>query len=639
MAGIIVLFPFHNSKKKKKLRSIAYKMSETIKHRGSEVEVFSDDDVVLFSCRHENECKQLISSKDSTLIAVCDGKIYSHSMPVSRLRRHKFTNTLEAIPYLYEAAADFASFVDDGEFAIAIYNLKSKELVLISDRLGTRPLYYTVFNNILVVSSEIKAILQFPGVENKVDPRSILDFFSLGEVLGNKTFFKNIKRVENGSMIIFDKSGNHKITKYWNPVFTDSAEDEARSVISLKEDLTKAIKERILDIEAPYCSYLSGGLDSTCISYILNLIISGRQRTFNVDFEGAPSEYPYALRVSRKISSVHKCKEIHPSDYFSALVNNIWFSETIRKGDSSSAYYFGASLVSNYSDTVFSGEGFDEFICGYPVQLTIRIYDLLHSFSLLKKPFKIAELIRWLATITMNRELKEVPRLIRLLHNKRTENAILLLQLTSPSDLRKLFKDEFWQEIGDYDPMKELLTVLDCKNRSLEELYRSYQVRVRLPNRMLVIHGCHSAFSVQVRYPILGAINTLTKLAPDLLIKRMKTKFILRRFLEREGISSEIAWRSKAGFSIPIGHWLKRNELKDFVKRLFTSDMIDRKGFFKTDYIKRIVDEHLGGKEDHSSLILLLINFELFYRMFIEKEKDLFARTMEKLWIPKNRKK
>jgi len=629
MVGIVVLFPFYNSKKKRKLRSIAHKMSEMIKHRGSDIEVFCDDDVVLLSCRHENEHKQLISSEDSTLIAVCDGKIYSHNMPVSRLLGHMFTNTLEAIPNLYEAAANFAGLVD-GEFAIVVYNSKSKELILIRDRMGTRPLYYTVLDNILVVSSEIKALLQFPGVENKADPRSILDFFSLGEVLGNKTFFKKIKRVEAGSMIMFDKSGNHKITKYWNPIFTDSLENEARAVISLQEDLRKAIKERTLDVKAPCCSYLSGGLDSTCMSYFLSSIISGRLRTFNIDFEGVPGEHPYALRVSRNISSIHNCKEIHPSDFFSALINNIWFSETIRKGDSSSAYYFGASLVSNYSDTVFSGEGFDEFLCGYPVQLKIKIYDLLHSFSLLKNPFEIAELIRWLVTIVINRKFKEMLGLIRFLHDKRTKNAILLFQLNSSSDLEKLFKDEFWQEVRDYDPVKELLTVLDCKDRSLQELYRSYQVRVRLPNRMRVIHGCHSAFSVQVRYPSLGAINTMTKIDPDLLIKKMKTKSILRRLLEQEGISSEIVWRPKTGFSVPIGHWLRRNKLKDFVKKLFASDIIEKEGFFKADYVKRIVDEHLSGKEDHYLLISLLINFELFYRIFIDKEKDFLMRALEK---------
>src|SRR5262245_39848665 len=376
MCGIAGLFAAERLHPDERARLTA--MRDVLAHRGpDDAGIFMDDraglahrrlSIVDLAAGH-----QPLANEDESIWIVFNGEIYNHAAirPTLEAHGHRYRtkSDTETIVHAYEQWGDACVERLRGMFAFAIWDTRRRRLLLARDRMGIKPLYWTITKNRLLFGSEIKAILQSGLVEPRPNDRGIPELLSTRYLSGAETLFKGIHRLMPGHVLVFE-NGVATTREWWDvPVGVRSPDVEPLSdeeaVAQFRVKLEDAVRTRLM-ADVPLGMFLSGGLDSSAIAALMAGMIDRPLQTFSVAFkQRAFSELGYARQVSTAIGADAHEIVIDDRYFFDALPRLVWHEDEPIAHPSSVPLYFVSRLASRHVKVVLTGEGSDELLAGY----------------------------------------------------------------------------------------------------------------------------------------------------------------------------------------------------------------------------------------------------------------------------------
>ena len=568
---------------------------------------------------------QPMSNEDGTIWIVLNGEIYNFPELRDALEKkgHKFksrTDT-EVVIHLYEDKG--AECVKDlrGMFAFAIWDDRKKLLFAARDRIGKKPLYYYHNNQALIFASEIKAILQDSEVSREVNRPSITDYLSYGYTPAPETMFRNIMKLPPAHFMIYE-NGNVRIERYWELDFSKkiklSEEDYCRRTMELLEEATKI---RLIS-DVPLGAFLSGGIDSSAVVYMMSKLSSKPVKTFSIGFDNKDySELKYAKIIAERFKTEHHEYVVKP-DAIELLPKLVWHYNEPYADSSALPSYYVAKMTRQEVAVALNGDGGDECFGGYERFMAARYAELINKAPI---PFKKKIIEAIIKRIPESLEFKDFKtRLRRFLvmsskpYRERHYNWVTIFR---DSEKENLFSNEFNKEISGRNSFSYLNKAFnECGSKDIVDMVMCADIKTNLLDDLLVkMDIATMANSLEGRSPFLDhkMMEFCAAMPSNMKIKGTKLKYILKKALSK-ALPKEILSRGKMGFGVPLDEWF-RKELKDYSYGILMSNDCTNRGYFKKDAIRKILDEHAAGKANNGARIWSLLFLELWHREFIDK--------------------
>jgi asparagine synthase (glutamine-hydrolysing) len=581
---------------------------------------------------------QPMSNGEGSLQVVFNGEIYNHAeirreLEVLGHRRWKTDHSdTEVILHAFEewGIASLQRF--RGMFAIALWDASARRLWLIRDRVGIKPLYYSIHHGRITFASEIKALLQDPDQARAVNEEALFHYLSFISTPAPDTLFAGVHKLQPGSFLTIDADGRRREERYWDVLdhttpLTGISEEEIAERL-LAELRTSVALRTVSDV--PVGVFLSGGIDSSTNAALFSESASESVNTFSVgydrDYRGCKSELPQANQFAASIGAIHHQRVLTQQDFLDFLPRMIHLQDEPIADPVCMPVYFLSKLARDHGIVVAqAGEGSDELfwgyehwkqilklvrLDGYPVPRLVKRLGLL-GLSALGKSHSPAYELLWRATAgfpvfwggvhAFSQRAKLDLLSSRLRHRFRNQ--------TSWSAIRPIH-ERFMQKAWERTPVK-WMTYLD--------------LNLRLPELLLMrLDKMGMGASLETRVPFLDhKFVELAMSIPESVVTRgNESKHILKKAV-RGLIPDEIVDRRKQGFGVPIHEWFlgptgefARRELSDFCDK---TDFLDRTAVMKLTQSGR-------GRD-----AWFLLNFALWWKEFIEGERPSMVHTTEAL--------
>lgn len=519
------------------------KMLSAIRHRGpdgSQVQLF--DGVGLgfnrLSFIDLDGGMQPICNEDETVSMICNGEIFNYRELRSELtsKGHAFrTKTdVEVILHLYEEyGLDFPNRLN-GQFAIALYDKRKEQMLLVRDQIGIAPLFYTVSDGRLVFASEIKAILECPWVERKLNLKAVDQLMNYPGVVSPETFFDGIHALRAGHLLQIQKHEEIKDIEYWDLDYSAEEEDkgEAYYVEKLREMLKQSISRRLV-ADVPVGFYVSGGLDSSVVACYIGKFLLDSYYSFSAEIgEADLDESRFQKIVQNCVKSKHYSTKVGEEEIWKNLYDVVYHAESGLKESYDVAAYLLSSLVQQSpAKAVLTGQGSDEFFCGY-IGYMVDLFREMQKGKMTKEECEINERLWGDPYFRYERNHAE----IRKIH-------------------RTIYSDRIRGEIDSFSAWKTSpINVERVKGLSSQKRRSYIDYKLRLSDHLLTEHGDRMFFShsVEGRHPFLDAelLSFVTRIPDKYKMNGANEKYILKK--AGEGIvPDEILKRRKFPFQAP----------------------------------------------------------------------------------------
>jgi len=606
------------------------RMTGTMLHRGPDGEGYFLDDGISLGMRRLaiidlKTGDQPVFNEDKTLCVIFNGEIYNFQEIRKELeaKGHIFrTNSdTEVIVHSYEEYGQRCVEKFNGMFAFAIWDRREKSLFIARDRIGIKPLYYTIHNNKFIFASEIKAILEYGGIKKELDYSALDLYLTLQYVPGPLTMFQGIKKLEPGNFLIY-KNGRMNIEKYWEiPLVGEKITDLHEAKERLNQLLGDSVRLRLIS-DVPLGILLSGGIDSSLMVAFASRLYGEKVKTFTVGFGKEGEEYderPFARKIADRFGTEHHEFTIMP-DVFSLLPKLIYHMDEPVADQAALPVYLLCKTAKDYVTVLLTGEGGDELFGGYPKYILHRI-----AISLSAVP----EDIRRKLFFTLSRILKYNPRLSSALMRLSTGNKDDILRNFewttlnfSPQEKNRLFNEKMLEKINKSNFIEFANGFYSTPHKEWLDKIIACDIKTWLVDDILMkVDKMSMAASVEARVPLLDykLVEFAFKIAPELKINGFKTKIILKELLKNT-IPADILERRKTAFRIPSSEWL-RGDLKGFLKFHFIEKTSSLHEYFDKGYLTQLLVNHLTLKEDNSQRIWNLLCFDIWHKIYLEGTK------------------
>lgn len=514
---------------------------------------------------------QPIQNEDRTISMICNGEIYNFQSLRDELmaKGHIFrTKTdVEVILHLYEEyGTDFPKRLN-GQFAIALHDGRSGQLILVRDQIGIAPLFYTVSGGMLIFASEIKAILEYPGVERKLNLKAVDQLMNFPGIVSPVTFFEGIYSLEGGHMLQAGPGQGIRNMEYWDLLYSPEEEDkgEAYYVERLREMIKEAISRRLV-ADVPIGFYISGGLDSSVVACYIGRYLLNSYYSFSAEVAGELDESRYQQIVRDCVGSTHYSVKVAEEEIWENLSHVIYHAESAVKESYDVAAYLLSGLVGGSpAKAVLTGQGSDEFFCGY-VGYMVDLFRNMQKDRMSPQECEVNERLWGDPYFRYERNHPE----IRKIHEK----------IYSPDVRGEIDRFSAWAS----SPINtEHVKGLSTQKR------RSYiDYKLRLSDHLLGEHGDRMFFShsVEGRHPFLDVelLSFVAEIPDKYKLNGTNEKYILKK--AGQGIvPDEILKRKKFPFQAPgMSAMVKRSGGGEFL-----SDSLIRKyGIFDVDYVNEM---------------------------------------------------
>lgn len=606
-------------------RTTVESMARTLVHRGPDDDGFFVEGQIGLGFRRLSIIDlsgghQPIFNEDGSAAIIFNGEIYNYRDLASELTAagHVFStkSDTETILHAYEQYGDDCVKHLRGMFAFAIWDRPRRRLLMARDRLGIKPLYYYRNGKFLAFASEVKSLLEVPGVPREVDQEALDQFLSLRYVPGPRTMFKGIFRLQPGHTMVVDESGVH-IAKYWDIDYSTQTTASAGEIAERFEFLLEESVRLRLIAEVPLGLFLSGGLDSSAILATMQKVAPGQRiKTFSVGYqtttkeEEESCELNYARVTAAARGADHYEFQLGPKDFEAAIPDLVWHLDEPLADPSCIPLHFVAKLAREHVTVVLSGEGADEILGGYGIYPKMLTLDRVNR----SVPF-LSDLAGKIAGHAPNESLRRylnmaskplgegyrgvcrgfgIESMERLAGHERT--------LRVEQQLTETFSGYF-EAAGQTTPLNHLL-YMDAK--------------VWLPDDLLLkADKVTMANSLELRVPFLDhkLVEFAATLPDTSKIGPFGGKSLLREAMAN-ALPEAILKRPKKGFTVPVSSWL-RGPMKTLVHDQLLSSGSACTTWLDRGEVSRIVGDHEQGRADRSQEIWSLLVFQTWHSQFI----------------------
>ncbi|MGH9844806.1 MAG: asparagine synthase (glutamine-hydrolyzing), partial [Blastocatellia bacterium] len=559
--------------------------------------------------------RQPMANEDDSVWIVFNGEIYNHRelRPMLAERGHIYRSSCdtETIIHLYEEFGPPGVRKLRGMFAYAIWDGPRRRLVLARDRLGIKPLYYTLSEDgVLHFASEIKALLEARALGLEINHGALADYAANRYTSGDETLFRGVKRLLPGHILIWS-DGEVRIERYWELSFAKSGERLTDDdYIRRFDELFRECVESHLMADVPLGMFLSGGIDSSAIAGVMSGMVQEPIKTFSVAFaEREANELEYARAVARAFKTDHHEIVVSPEQFFDALPALVYQEDEPVAHPSSVPLYFVSRLAADHVKVVLTGEGADELLAGYN-KYRMAIYNLLLGRGYQRvAPAPARRLIkRRIESLNGSSRLRQIlQRTFLCLPAEIRDIYFDNFAVYSPAMQQRLFTVETRARMGEGDPYRAMLDYIGESDAGelLDQLLDA-DLKTYLHELLMKQDQMSMAASIESRVPFLDheLVEFAARMPVKMKLHGWTTKYVLRQAM-RGLLPPEILTRKKMGFPVPVGSWL-RGPFSWVLDEYVLSARARERGIFHPEFVREIVARHQAG-ENHMERLWMLI--------------------------------
>jgi asparagine synthase (glutamine-hydrolysing) len=526
----------------------------------------------------------------------------------------------------------------NGQFAFAIWDKQKEELFLARDRVGIRPLFYTISNEVFYFASEIKALFRNPEVVREFDPVNLSQIYTFWTALTPGTAFKDIFELSPGHFMTFGRNGL-KTEKFWELNIVSNRADLSlpEAIGQFNELFTSAVRIRLrADVEV--AAYLSGGLDSTTTVAYIRDIEPGILNTFSIGFEDKDfDESKYQEEAVRYLNTNHRAITCSSKEIAEAFPKVVWHSETPLTRTAPTPMLILSKLVrENNIKVVITGEGSDEILAGYDIfrEAVIRNFWASQPGSSLRPML----LKRIYPDIPHLRNAS--PNILKMFFGYKLEDTgnplySHLLRWNNSNHIKKHFADSIRKSVNGYDPLDDLSSRLPHDFGDWTTLAKAQwlETTVFMSGYLLSSQGDRMAManSVEGRYPFLDyrVIEFCSSLPDRLKLNGTNEKYLLKKLMAGR-IPDSIVKRPKQPYRAPISSVFLAKDKPDYVNEMLSESTTKKAGVFSQESIACLLDR-IGksgtASEMDNMVITSVISTNLLYHQFIEDQNREYQKS------------
>jgi asparagine synthase (glutamine-hydrolysing) len=611
-----------------------------LSHRGPDDNGFyKDEDIYLGQTRLSiqdlsSNGHQPMISDNKDIILVYNGEIYNHKELRKEIESTGYTfkgsSDTEVVLKLYEIFNNDFLLKINGIFAIAIWDVREKKLLLARDHFGIKPLYYTSNEIDFTFSSELKSIIHSQKIKKDIDYKSMVSHLTYMWSPSPRTMFKNIKKLEPGHAMVVKDSKIINHWKYFDIKFNDIDKNisEADAILKTKFLIKEAVKKQLIS-DVPVGAFLSGGLDSTSIvAFAKDLYLPNKLETYTIDFENTQNS---SMGSSEDISYAKKA-----ADYLDVKLNILKVNPNMISDVRSMIYHLdepqadpaaiNTMLISQYArknniKVLLSGSGGDDIFTGYRRHFA---FNNEKYWSWLPQSFKkiISNNINLMSS---SNEFKR--RLIKLFQYSALENKERIASYfywINPEIINTILNDSIKNDILDYNVSSQLIKTLDKMSGTNDKLNQMLYLEIK---HFLCDHNLNytdkmgMSAGVEIRVPLLDKdlVDFTTSLPVNMKQRGTTGKWIFKKAME--GIlPNDLIYRPKAGFGVPLRYWMKTN-LKEFVNDTLSSKSLKNRMIFNENGLERLRRLDQENKIDASYTLFSIVCIETWYQLFVDSDQ------------------
>lgn len=567
--------------------------------------------------------QQPLYNEDGSVVVIFNGEIYNFLELIPELQAlgHVFhtRSDTEVIVHAWESWGERCVDRFRGMFAFALYDRQHETLFLARDRLGVKPLYYSVLaDGTLIFGSELKSLLVHPNLSREIDPYAVEEYFALGYVADPRSIFAGTHKLPAAHTLIVRRGRPvPDPVAYWDVRFTLSSPLTLEEACDeLNHRLEESIRLRLIS-EVPLGAFLSGGVDSSAVVATMARVSNDPVNTCSIAFDDpAYDETRFAQQVADRYKTCHYVDRVASDDF--DLVDELARVYDEPYADSSSIpTYRVCQLARKHVTVALSGDGGDESFGGYRRYrlhvLEERMRSILPTavrrsvFGVLGRIYPKAD---WAPRIFRAKTTFES------LARTSVEAYLHTMSVTHESMRRRLFSSSFHRQLAGYrtehvfdqyarqadtDDALALIQYIDLKTYLVGDINTK-------------VDRASMAHSLEVREPLMDhhLVAWLAELPSRLKLNGMESKYLLKRAMESH-LPHEIMYRPKMGFAVPVASWF-RGALRERVRRDVLGEVLAETGIFERRVLQDIVDVHQSGRRDYSATIWSLLMFAAFLR-------------------------
>jgi len=626
IAGFVDLWDATNSRGSDMRAQIIAEMCRVIKHRGPDDQGILIRPGVALGMRRLSIIDlsgghQPIANEDGSVSIVFNGEIYNYRelKTILEARGHTFkTNSdTETIVHAYEEYGPSCVEYLRGMFAFAIWDSRQQKLFIARDRVGKKPLYYSITRNgCFVFGSELKALLQHPDVERKINARALDAYFSLGYVPDPLSIFTNIEKLSPGHHLTF-AAGRLSVERYWDFEYHTNGNGHraADYLEELRALLQESVKLRLVS-DVPLGAFLSGGIDSSTVVGLMARQMDQPVKTFSIGFnEDSFDELKYARLTAQEFHTEHHEFLVTP-DICDVVDELAWHFDEPFADSSAIPTYVVSKLAREHVKVVLTGDGGDELFAGYTRYLTEQgrsKFDLLPRFvrnGLMNPLSQRLPHGAWGRNYLHNVSLDPITRYL--------DNVSVFSGLNKGA----LYTADFSDQLRNGSHLRSYFQELSGKVSTNAELDSLLYIdsKTYLPGDILTkVDRMSMAVSLEARVPLLDhkLIEFVTRIPAGLKIMGTEAKHLFKKAVA-DLVPAEILHRPKQGFGVPLQHWINQ-QLRERLRDTLNDPRTTQRGYVTREYVTVLLDEHERGRRDHAMALWALLMLELWHRQYVDK--------------------
>jgi asparagine synthase (glutamine-hydrolysing) len=597
-------------------------MCDVMRHRGPDDEGFHVEPGVALGMRRLSIIDlstghQPIHNEDRTVWVVFNGEIYNYRQLREALEAagHQFytSSDTETIVHGYEEWGDAVFSRLRGMFGIALWNSRSKTLLLARDRAGIKPLYYGESAGRLFFGSEAKCVLANPEVDRELDPAALDHFLAYLYTPRDRAIFKGLRKLPPGHLLRVHE-GRVDVRQYWRlPAMQTFRGSEGEALDLLEQTLGDAVESHMVS-DVPLGAFLSGGIDSSVVVALMARRSGRRVQTFSIGFdEERYNELPHARKIAEHLDTDHHELVVRP-DALGILDRLIWHFDEPFADPSAIPTWYVSQMARQHVTVVLSGDGGDELFGGYDryaPHLRVASFDRIAggagralaaaTWRALPHGMRGKNFLRHVARDPQGRYLDSVT----FFHRDERESLL-------SADLRA--------RLGEWDAEAHFREpFVRLSGLPLTAQMMAFDFETYLPEDCLTkVDRMSMAHSIESRVPLLDhlVMEFAASLPVSMKIQGGRRKHLLKQLAFRL-VPRELLDRPKQGFGVPVGHWFC-GSLREVFGDILQSPTTRQRGYFNAAFVNRVLDEHLTGRRDHSFRLWQLLVFELWHRQYVD---------------------